>query len=100
MKRTTTASSTADVLVSLLRRHDNWKHLTAQQRGRSLVVLTADDEAESLARLEPLDQDGWGLSIRWHDNKLQRLPVAGTLEQIVQVLREDFAALLAPLDPD
>jgi hypothetical protein len=82
----------------LLRRHDDWKHLAVKARSKFLVVVALDDQdddGQELARLEALQSNQYGLAIMWHNDRWQRLPVSGTLEQLVEILRREFGALLA-----
>ena len=71
------------------------KHLTVTSRGKALIVVAHDGPDDPLVRLERLGPDEYGLSIRWHDDRWQRLPVAGTLDKLVAVLRADYSSLLA-----
>jgi hypothetical protein len=73
----------AEVLQHRLHQHDDWKHLTVTSRGKTLIVVAHDGPDDPLVRL------------RWHDDRRQRLPVAGTVDKLVAVLRADYSSLLA-----
>ena len=75
-----------------------WRLEPSDSHGsRTLVALDdQDDDGQPLARLELLQPDEYGLSVMWHNDKWQRIPVCGRLEKVVEVLRLEFGALLAP----
>jgi hypothetical protein len=94
----TTAPADADALSTLMRGHDDWRHLAVKARGRFLTIVALDGQAregQALARLELLQHNEYGLAIMWHNDRWQRLPVSGTLGQLVEMLRQEFGALLA-----
>jgi hypothetical protein len=88
----------AEELEALLHRHDGWRHLKARTRGKDLLIEAHDDGAvEELVRLSPVGPDQYGVSILWHNGRWQRLPVIGSLVEVVEGLRRDFAELLSAL---
>ena len=72
------------------------KHLAVRARGKTLVIVAEDGPEDPLVRLEPVGPDQYGLSIMWHTNRWQRLPVMGRLDELVTLLRAQYASLLAP----
>ena len=53
------------------------------------------DDGQEVARLELLQPNEYGLAIMWHNDKWQPLPISGSLQELVQILRQEFGALLA-----
>lgn len=85
-------------LEALLHRHHDWRHLKARTRGKDLLIEAHDKGGvEELVRLCPLGLDRYCVSILWHNGRWQRLPVSGSLGEMVEGLRRDFAQLLFPL---
>lgn len=63
-------------------------------------MLTQEEgEAIRLARLSALPAGRYGLSLMWHSGRWERLPVVGTLDEVVQILRPDYAEMFAPIGP-
>src|SRR2546423_881345 len=73
--------------------HRALEHTRATPVPLDLQGLSGPDDP--LVRLERAGPDEYGLSIRWHDDRWQRLPVAGTVDKLVAVLRADYSSLLA-----
>ena len=87
----------AEALQHRLHLHDDWKHLAVSARGKTLVIVAHDGPQDPLVRREPVGPDEYGLSIMWHTNRWQRLPVTGSLDERVTLLRAEYASLLAPV---
>ena len=71
MSKDLVAQAAADRLRALLRAVPEYEHLEVERRGRNL-------------------------SLMWHNGRWERLPVVGTLHQVVATLRADYAEMLAP----
>jgi hypothetical protein len=85
----------AEALQQRLHQHDEWKHLTVTARGKTLVIVAEDGPDDPLVRLESVGAGQYGSSIMWHDDRWQRLPVTGNLDELVALLRTEYASLLA-----
>jgi hypothetical protein len=86
----------AKTLQQHLHLHDGWKHLVVTARGKTMVIAANDGPPpDPLVLLELIGPDSYGMSIMWHNNRWQRLPVTGTLGELVAVLRTEYASLLA-----
>jgi hypothetical protein len=98
MSRDLVTQAAADRLRVLLVGQPGHEHLEVESRGRDLTVLTREEgQVVRLARLSALPAGRYGLSLMWHSGRWVRLPVVGTLDQVVQILRADYAEMLAPV---
>ena len=98
MSRDLVTQAAADRLRILLLAEPGHEHLEVERRGRDLTVLTREEgEVVRLVRLSALPAGRYGLSLMWHSGRWERLPVVGTLDQVVQILRADYAEMLAPV---
>ena len=97
MSKDLVAQAAADRLRALLRAVPEYEHLEVERRGRDLTVLTYEQgEVVRLARLSAMPAGRFGLSLMWHNGRWERLPVVGTLHEVVATLRADYAEMLAP----
>lgn len=88
----------ASRLRDLLHARAGHAHLDVESRGAQLTIVAVQDGQKApLARLTLLPQGGYGLSLMWHTGRWQRLPVVGAPADVVNVLLEDYADLLAPV---
>lgn len=98
MSRDLVAQAAVDRLRILLLTEPGPEHLEVESRGGDLIVLTREQgDVVRLARLSALPAGRYGLSLMWHSGRWERLPVVGTLDEVVQILRADYADMLAPV---
>ena len=75
-------------------------HLTAgmsiRARGDHLILgRTADDGDNDRVRLTHLHRSTWGLSVKRHTGRWERTPFAGTIDELVGVMRTFMQHLVA-----
>lgn len=91
------AGADASRLRDLLRKHPGHEHLDVASRGKHLTIFTTGNgEPVPLARLTALPRDEYGLSLMWHTGRWQRMPILGTIEDVVEELVQCFPDFLAP----
>ena len=65
--------------------------------GDSLILYSGDKrDRQNHARLTCLERDVWGLSFPKHAGGWERVPMAGTIREMLDILDENFGAYLEP----
>jgi hypothetical protein len=89
------SEAAATKLRALLRTRPGYEHLEVESRGEHLLLFVREvGEVVRLARLTALPRREYGLSIRWHDDRWQRMPIVGPMETVVEDLMAEFAEFL------
>ena len=84
-----------DHLSDLVGADEQWTHLQVKKWGKSLVLYSGEGEDEQKhARLTHLKGATWGLSLAHHTGRWDRAPFTGSLEELWQMLVNDFAPFL------
>lgn len=97
MSKSAFSGISASRFPDMLRAQRSRDHLDVESRGAQLTIFTVEDgEKVPLARLTLLPGGDYGLSLMWHTGRWERLSVAGTAAEVVEILTCDFADLLAP----
>ena len=84
-----------DDLEELLSADEALDHLRVRTWGDSIILYSGErQDRQNHARLTWLGGNTWGLSLPRHAGGWDRLPVTGTLETALEMLRQDFALFL------
>jgi hypothetical protein len=72
-------------------------HLKVRTWGDSMILYSGDKrDRQNHARLTYLDRDVWGLSFPKHAGGWERIPMAGTIQEMMDTLEGCFGAYLEP----
>lgn len=82
-------------LESILRRYPDLAHLCVKKRGQSMTLCSENAQgAQEHARFTFLGAGTWGLSLPHHTGRWEKTPFTGSMEELVDVLVENFGFYL------